>query len=274
MDRSIEKVVVEDDYVIKNNTTSGSTGLEWVSEALSINHERELRVYRLYSVFSPKVLLIPKLHEVSPKHIKIERLLESDDALPKLIDIVPKLIEFSNMGSDERRRFFDLISSPTQSLVRGLLFNFRFLGLRIVWQALIHLSHLYIYSPPGLNCSLIHKDLKVDQNMIHTDNGLYFIDFGSSIITRHYFLTDIVELATDHQSGRFDFELVRRFISAKGFDGLNEKYVQAQIFILLLRRYLHLPLVDRKNEQIMQRSKVFIGSLNKLVNDFKICQEI
>lgn len=274
MDRLIEKVVVEDDYVIKNNTTSGSSGLEWVSESLSINHARELRVYRLYSVSNPKVLLIPKLYEVSSSHIKIERLLETDTALPKIIDIVPKLIEFSDMGKDERRNFFDLISSPTQSLVRGLLFNFKFLGLRVVWQALMHLCHLYIYSPPGLHSSLIHKDLKVDQNMILTNNGLYFIDFGSTIITRHYFLTDIVELATDHQKGRFDFELVKRFIAAKGFEGLNEKYVQAQIFILLLRRYLHLPLVDRKNEQIMQRSKIFIGSLNKLVNDFKIGREI
>ena len=40
--------------------------------------------------------------------------------------------------------------------------------------------------------------------MIITKKRAYFIDFGSSILTKHYFLTDIVELATDHSSYEVD----------------------------------------------------------------------
>ena len=116
---------------------------------------------------------------------------------------------------------------------------------------------------------LIHKDLKTNQNMIKTDKGIYFIDFGSSILTKHYFLTDIVELATNHIANKVDFDLLRSFIQELGPDQFHIQYLQSQIYLLLLRRTLHFGPKDLNNMEIMNNVREFHNNLDALVNSFR-----
>ena len=117
---------------------------------------------------------------------------------------------------------------------------------------------------------LIHKDLKIDQNMIKTDKGVYFIDFGSSILTKHYFLADIVELATDHIANTVDFNLLRLLIQELGSDQFHIQYLRSQIYLLLLRRTLHFGPKSLDNSEIMNNVKEFHNSLEILVNNFEL----
>ena len=117
---------------------------------------------------------------------------------------------------------------------------------------------------------MIHKDLKKDQNMMQTKSGVYFIDFGSSILTKYYFLTDIVELATDHQENSVNLNLIKKFIRELNQTDFNDKFLSSQIFLLLLRRYLHFPSIDRANKQKMSKAKIFLENLDSLMINFKV----
>ncbi len=267
-----DKVESFNDYIIKYNTSKYSHGLEWFTELLSINHKRELRVYNWYNEKSHQSLLIPSAYELNNKYIKIEKLLEVDSNEIHVSDLIPSIKEFALLGIEKRINLYDLFSSPTQSVLRGLIRNAKFLGTKVIFQAIKHLSILYTKKPKDCGTYLIHKDLKIDQNMISTKKGIYFIDFGSSILTKYYFLTDIVELSTDHFANKVNFDLLETFIKEIGLDNLNIEYLRSQIFLLLLRRYLHFPAVDRANELKMANVKEFLDNLDALVATFKLKQ--
>jgi hypothetical protein len=262
------KVEITDDVIIKHNTARYSSGLEWITELLSINHNRELRVYRWYEQKPKKHLLIPKTYVLKEKYIKIEKLANIENGEISIRDIIPNIKEFVALGKWETRNVFDIFSSPTQSILRGLLTNAKFLGARTVSIALKHLFLLHKYKPHRDVMYLIHKDLKIDQNMIMTSKGVYFIDFGSSILTKHYFLTDVVELATNHVANTVDFELLRSFINELNPDQFHTQYLRSQIYLLLLRRTLHLSSVDKANSEIMSRVREFQKNLDTLANSF------
>lgn len=264
------KVEAFENYIIKHNTARYSAGLEWITELLSVNHNRELRAYRWYDQKPHKHLLIPQHYVLDKRYIKIEKLVGSESGVISVSDIIPNIKEFVLMGEQEFRNIFDLISSPTQSVVRGLIRNAKFLGIRTTLTALKHLFLLQRYSPKKGNMYLIHKDLKIDQNMIKTDKGVYFIDFGSSILTKHYFLADIVELATDHIANTVDFDLLRLLIQELGSDQFHIQYLRSQIYLLLLRRTLHFGPKSLDNSEIMNNVKEFHNSLESLVNNFEL----
>ena len=253
------KVECFNDHVVKHNTARFSKGLEWLTEVISINHKRELRVYTWYNESNPKYLLIPVAYELNKKFIKIEKLKELDKKNLQPEEIIENIKEFALLGDGKRINFYDFLSSPSQSVIRGLVGNVRFLGWQVVISAFKHIFLLYKNKPRKNTTYLIHKDLKKDQNMIITKKGAYFIDFGSSILTKHYFLTDIVELATDHSSYEVDFDLIKNFIQAMGRVNFRTQYLKSQIYLLLLRRYLHVHPIDRVNEEKMNKIKHFEG---------------
>ena len=265
-----DKVESFSNYIVKYNTARFSSGLEWFTEFLSINHKRELRVYSWYKQKKHKNLLIPKLYELDSKHIKIEKLIEIEKSEILISKLIPSIKEFILLGAGQKRNFYDILSSPTQSVLRGLIRNARFLGIRLIFQVLKHLVHLYSNKPRIGGTYLIHKDLKTNQNMISTQNGIYFIDFGSSILTKHYFLTDIVELSTDHKANKVNFDLLELFIKELGVEKYNIEYLRSQIYLLLLRRCMHFGPIDRANEQIMADVKEFLDNLDSLVGNFKL----
>lgn len=265
-----DKVEIFSNYIVKYNTARFSNGLEWFTELLSINHKRELRVYSWYNEKSHKNLLIPEVYELNSKYIKIEKLIEIEESDILISELIPSIKEFILLGVDKKMNFYDFLSSPTQSVLRGLIRNARFLGVKLIFQALKHLFVLYSNKPRVGGTYLIHKDLKKDQNMMPTKNGIYFIDFGSSILTRYYFLTDIVELSTDHLAHKVNFDLLETFIKELGVDKYNVEYLRSQIYLLLLRRYLHFPPVDRANELKMANVRDFLDSLDSLVGKFKL----
>ncbi len=229
-----------------------------------------MRVYGWYNEKSHKNLLIPKVYELDPKYIKIEKLIEIEKSDIHISELIPSIKEFILLGVDKKMSFYDFLSSPTQSVLRGLIRNARFLGIKIIFQALKHLFFLYSNKPRINGTYLIHKDLKKDQNMMSTKNGIYFIDFGSSILTKYYFLTDIVELSTDHIANKVNFDLIETFIKELGVDKFNVKFLRSQIYLLLLRRCLHFHPVDRANELKMANARDFLGNLDSLVGNFKI----
>jgi len=264
------KVEIAEDFIIKHNTARYSAGLEWVTELLSINHNRELRVYRWYEQKPREHLLIPHPYVLNDKHIKIEKLIGSENSEISIRDIIPNIKEFTALGNKETRSVFDIFSSPTQSVLRGLLINAKLLGVRTILTALKHLFLLYKYRHKNGAMYLIHKDLKIDQNMILTDKGVYFFDFGSSILTKHYFLADIVELATNHTANTVDFEFLRSFIHELNSDQFHIQYLRSQIYLLLLRGTLHLHPVDKAKSEIMSNVKNFQNNLDALANSFEL----
>ena len=265
-----DKVESFSNYIVKYNTARFSSGLEWFTEFLSINHKRESRVYSWYKQKSHKNLLIPELYELDSKHIKIEKLIEIEKSEILIPELIPSIKEFILLGADQKRNVFDFLSSPTQSVLRGLIRNAKFLGVRLIFQALKHLVSMYSYKPREGGTYLIHKDLKTNQNMISTQKGIYFIDFGSSILTKHYFLADIVELSTDHLANKVNFDLLRLLINELAPENYSVEYLRSQIYLLLLRRCLHFGPVDRANEQIMAGVKEFLDNLDSLVGNFKV----
>lgn len=264
------KVETFKNFIIKHNTARHSVGLEWITELLSVNHNRELRAYRWYGQKTHKHLLIPHHYVLNKKYIKIEKLVGTESGEISVSDIIPNIKEFILLGEKEFRNIFDLFSSPTQSVVRGLVRNAKFLGIRTTFTALKHVFLLYRYGPKKGDMYLIHKDLKLNQNMIKTDKGVYFIDFGSSILTKHYFLADIVELATDHIANTVDFNLLRLLIQELGSDQFHIQYLRSQIYLLLLRRTLHFGPKDLDNVEIMKNVKEFHNDLESLVNSFEL----
>lgn len=264
------KVEITENYIIKHNTARYSVGLEWVSELLSINHNRELRVYRWYEQKSKEHLRIPRAYELNEKFIKIEKLVGTENCDISVASIIPNIKEFISLGVREKRNVYDIFSSPTQSIVRGLFRNARFLGIRTILTALKHFFLMYRYCPKEETMFLIHKDLKSNQNMIKTDKGIYFIDFGSSILTKRYFLTDIVELATNHIANTVDFDLLRLLIQELGPDQFHIQYLRSQIYLLLLRRTLHFGPKDLSNAEIMKNVKEFHNNLDVLVSRFEV----
>lgn len=263
------KVEVSDKFIVKYNTAQFSEGLEWFTEFLSINHNRELRVYDWYGQKKHDNLLIPNSYELASEHIKIEKLVNLENHEINIPDLIPSLKEFLLLGAGRRRNIFDLLSSPTQSILRGLIYNCRFLGPRIILQTLKHLVLLYWKSPKANGSYLIHKDLKTNQNMISTKKGVYFIDFGSSILTKHYFLIDIVELATDHLANTVNFDLLMSLVKEIGSEKYEIEYLRSQIYLLLLRRTMHFGKADRANVQIMANVKDFLSDLDFLVCSFE-----
>lgn len=263
------KVESCESYIIKYNTARFSSGLEWFTEFFSVNHNRELRVYRWYAGKSHKALLLPESFELTSKHIKIEKLSELEGTRIRAPELIPSLNEFILLGVGQKRSVFDRLSSPTQSVLRGLIGSARFLGTKIVFQSLKHIFLLYSNQPKAGEMFLIHKDLKKDQNMIATKRGIYFIDFGSSILTKNYFLTDIVELATDHEAHSVDFGLIKAFLSNLRVGDYKVQYLRSQIYLLLLRRYLHFHPIDRADKMKMENARYFLGNLDSLVQEFE-----
>jgi hypothetical protein len=264
------KVEVFDDVVIKHNTARFSRGLEWFTEFLSINHNREVRVYELYRRHEIDRLLIPQVYELNSKRIKIERLIEAKDSEISVASLIPVLKEFICLGKGGARNFWDFLSSPTQSVLRGMVRNAKFLGIPTILTTLKHLLMIYFYMPKSGTLYLIHKDLKINQNMIATEKGVYFIDFGSSILTKIYFLADVVELATDHLNNTVDFSLIAALVSELGPENYNVQFLRSQIYLLLIRRVMHFGPADRSNANIMMGVRDFLNELDKLVSTFEI----
>jgi len=258
---------------MKFNTSKYSYGLEFLTEFFSINHKRELRVYEWYQEKKHQFLLIPKLYESNKRFIKIEKLVEDKNSEKSVDKLFPNIREFLALGEGRRQNFFDIMSSPTQSILRGLITNAKFLGIKTIFQAIKHLYKFYKRKPKSGKNYLIHKDLKSNQNLIHTKKGTYFIDFGSSVLTKNFFLTDIVELANDDSSLTVDMNMIESFVGSFDSQVYDVEHLQSQIYLLLFRRYIHLHPTERKNPKRMKNVKSFIESLDCLVRKFSIAEK-
>ena len=263
------KVEEYKDYILKYNTSKFSSGLEWFTELLSINHRRELRVYDLYKKSVNQNLLIPKVFEINSKYIKIEKIIKCHDTKVNISNLIQNIKEFNELGFHAKISIFDYLSSPTFSIIRGIITNFNFLGIKIFIQTFKHLYLFYINKPKTYKTSLIHRDLKINQNMIPAKRGIYFIDFGSSILTKYYFLADIVELSTNHEVISVDFEIINKFIKQLEFSKFAIQYLRSQIFLLLLRRYLHLHPIDRADNLKKIKIKNFLNNLENIISKFR-----
>ena len=61
---------------------------------------------------------------------------------------------------------------------------------------------------------LSHRDLKIDHNIItSSENKLYFIDFGSTVLVKKFIMHDIVSLAFDIKNMSLNGELINMYVS-------------------------------------------------------------
>ena len=83
-------------------------------------------------------------------------------------------------------------------------------------------------------------------------------------------MADIVELSTDHEAKTVSLDLLKAFINELVMDKYNIQFLRSQIYLLLLRRYLHFHPIDRANKQYMEKARVFLGNLDSLVSGFEV----
>jgi len=268
------KVELHKDYVIKYNTSKFSTGVEKLTESLSVNHRREIRVYEAFDSKKNEHLKIPTLIEMNNKFIKIQRLYNNNlEVNTNIEEKIPYFVEFLNLGKSVKKMpFFDLISSPGFSFIRGSIYGIRNYGFSLILKCYIDAMHLTFIKKTYKKTFLIHKDLKWNQNTIQTDNGLYFFDFGSSVLTKRYFLTDIVGLSIDLDNLKFDIVPIVKLLKILGFDSHYFKYAKMQIRVLLMRNFIHLHPNTKKDNNYMLKVTEFIKKIDNFLVPFDTYQ--
>jgi hypothetical protein len=261
----INKVEIYDEFVIKHNVAGDSRGLERIFEILGINFRRELRVYNYYNIYDFHYLLIPKLLEKDSNYIKIQRLIGNNEKI-EARNVVPSLKEFLMMGANEKKiGFFDFLSSPAVSVLRGSLYGVLTYGPKLHFKIITYILRLILSFKYHGNVYLIHKDLNISQNCINTVNGVYFYDFGSSVLTKRYFLTDVIELSIDFEKLEFELSATLSLLQSLGFDNEYNKIATMQIQVILYRRFLHLHSRTRNDAEYMKKVKSFVHNITNIV---------
>ena len=257
------KVEIHENHVIKYNTNKFSSGIEKIID-LGISHKRELRIYNAYNPTLHKYIKIPKLYEANNTYIKIERLYESKSPnSKKLEELIPFIREFLLLGeSVKKMRLSDFISSPAISVIRGSIYGFTNFGLVTMIKTYKSLFSLALAKDKHKNNFLIHKDLKWNQNMMNTNRGLYFYDFGTTIITKKFFLLDVVGLSLDVGNKNFDINPSINLLKTLGFDHTYKRLARSQIRVLIMRVFLHLHPNTKKNKEYMSNVKEIIKNLD------------
>lgn len=263
------KVEIYDEYVIKYNTADDSKGLEKFTEVLGVNFRRELRVYSHYASHKFSYLLIPNLLEKGSDYIKMEKLTGIPEKI-QVNSIILNLKEFLMIGINEKKlELFDFISSPAVSVIRGSLYGVMMYGPKIHFRMIFYILKLMASFKYHKKFYLIHKDLKTNQNMINTTNGVYFFDFGSSVLTKRYFLTDVIELSIDFENLEFDISPTVSLLQSLGFENDYLAIAKMQIQIILYKRFLHLHKRTKKDFEYMKKVRSFVDNIYKLSEDLE-----
>ena len=261
----MKKIKIIGNFVIKYDVIE-STGLERLLDFFSIPFNRELRIYRQFMKGDYKHLLIPQLFEVGSDYIKMERIFPKPIEI-KLLDIISNIQEFLSLGISSKMRFSDYLSSPSLSIIRGTPFAVRYYGLKTHLIMILLLFKYTIFSFSLTKNYAIHKDLKLDQNMMLSEKGVYFFDFGSSVITKKYFLNDITDLSVDYSKFIYDPKPTILLLKEMNYGIEYEKIIKMQISLILYKRFLHLHKRDARNKDHMAKVKRFIlECLNEVKN--------
>jgi hypothetical protein len=139
-------------------------------------------------------------------------------------DIVSSIMEFnlsykkSSMISN--LRLISFIRNPVFSMLKGLAKNIKRINLKFFLKSILFII-IYEFKLTGCKSFfLMHGDVSRYQNIISSLNGLYYIDFESSIITKKFYLLDIVGLAIDYEKIRLnnqywlDIDLINNYLKA------------------------------------------------------------
>lgn len=265
----IDKVEIHKDYVIKKNISNSTDFFQKITEFFNIQFKRELRVYNYYPFSKSNHLLIPKLLEVGDNYIKIERLYESSNYI-ETISIIPNLKEFLLLGKKiQKFHLTDFFASPAFNVIRGSLFGVFNYGFRQHTKILIYIVKMSFDRKNHDKLYLIHKDLHLNDtggNIVNTEKGVYFYDFGSSILTKRYFLTDVIQLSIDFPKLEFDIIPVFQLLKSLGYDQDYLRAAKIQIKIILYKRFLHLSKIYKENYEYMSKAKIFIAEIDNLIS--------
>lgn len=260
-----DKVEIFEEFVIKNNIANSDNFFQRIAEIFGIQFNREIRVYNWYSSVKSNHLLLPKLLDVSENFLKIERLYDSSNIIDRKM-IFLSLREFMLLGGDKAKLLlFDHLSSPGVSVIRGTIFGVINYGFRQHLKILLYIFKLYLNQKPHSKIYLIHKDLHMNQNIINTERGVYFFDFGSAVLTKRYFLTDVILLSLSFPELKFNPEEILYLLQFLGYDLGYMSLAKMQIQIILYNRFLHLHIFDKKNKEYMKTIKKFVSEIESLI---------
>lgn len=263
------KVEIYKDFVIKNNIANSKNVFQRFAETFSIQFKRELRVYNMYSVFESNYLLIPDLLEVGYNYFKMERLYQSSYNIDPY-SIVPNLREFMLLAGDKARfSLFDFLSSPALGVIRGSLFGVLNYGVRQHVKILICILKLSLNRKFHKKIYLIHKDLHINKNIMNTEKGVYFYDFGQAIFTKRYFLTDVIQLSINFPELEFNPIPIIKLLQSLGYDKGYINFASMQIKIILYKRSLHFHIDHKRNIEFMKKVKMFVSEIDNFTNSIK-----
>lgn len=116
----------------------------------------------------------------------------------------------------KKGKYFNKLLQPIPYILRG---SMTLILLRIgFWEfisiTLVALKIGFQNRKVSKNGILSHRDIRIDHNIItSSDNKLYFIDFGSTVIVKKFIMHDIVSLAFDIKNMSLDGELINMYVS-------------------------------------------------------------
>jgi tRNA A-37 threonylcarbamoyl transferase component Bud32 len=234
----MRKVIILDEIVIKRNEKYIKRSFTLnIANLFSIKHKREVRFYRYSQGKKFLYLKTPKLISYNNQFIVIEKLNGVHFISQKdTYSVVPSLFELGRLGQKFHKNIGDYISSPTLSIIRMLLVNVFQLGLLEYFRYSSVLISFMISKLDLHRDYFIHRDLSSSHNLVNTIDGVYLYDFGESIITRKYFLADIVALSINLDTFLIDYDLIKYYLVYSGY--AEKRLIQRQVFLLVLRKYL------------------------------------
>lgn len=241
-----------------------------------ISHIRFQNESVLYSSFKNTLLssFTPELIHSDFTKIELEYLdghLGFSKSSENIKNIANYLYLFSNhklSGNSKWITILSLISSPTFSILRGIVNTFFSGEFALAIKGLWLLSRYLLLPNPG-EFILIHRDLLDRQNIMTVDNAIYIFDFESTICTKKYRLQDIVTVSLNlneidlNNSNWFCNDLLNEYLSSYYEKQIIDEDMFIQIWLILFRAVIHM----RDEPEISSYVRKHLISLN--YNKFK-----
>jgi thiamine kinase-like enzyme len=172
-----------------------------------------------------------------------------DDELISSKQVIKSLIEFNmlliNNKEIQHKRFdmINLIRNPNFSIIKGILLNFYQFKHTIIIRLFYGMLLQTINKSPEKKF-LVHGDVSRYQNLITTNSKLIFIDFESVLITRNFYLIDIIGLAINYKNLRLnrmdwlDINLVINYLQEMPYK-FKSKDIKLQIYLVLIYKVIN-----------------------------------
>lgn len=233
----------DSDYILKTRKkiSKAENAFEYLVNLGNFSFKRELQT-NLAIMNTKFVAFCPRLIYSDYSSILLFEKINAIDGLPgdsifndvdqKLIDVYMGFHAKIELGREPHDIIYSLYSLNLSYLriILSQLKNFK---------RFIKLLHVYIVSnisQKKVGKYLLHKDLKNYQNIMHSRESIYFIDFANSNYESKWVMADIIDLAFDIKKFTINQSIIFKYMSAIENKKINT-YIQVRF--VLIRKLLY-----------------------------------